>query len=156
MLLWRLASDTPSYEAHDLTGKGAEITGGRWNRPGKPVVYCASTIALAALETVVHLNTKTLPLNRFLVRIEVPDACWAAMQTHDAASLPVGWQAIPEGRVSLDIGDAWLASRSSLLLRVPSVIVPEEANVLLNPRHPDVARIRATKLRAWLYDGRLS
>lgn len=48
------------------------------------------------------------------------------------------------------------ASRSSLLLRVPSVIVPEEANVLLNPRHPDVARVRATKLRAWLYDGRLS
>ena len=156
VVLWRLASDTPSYEAHDLSGKGAEKTGGRWNRPGNPVVYCASTIALAALETVVHLNTKTLPLNRFLVRIEVPDDCWAAMKTHDAATLPVGWQAIPEGRVSLDIGDARLASRSSLLLRVPSVIVPEEANVLLNPRHPDVARVRATKLRAWLYDGRLS
>ena len=71
VLLWRLAPDTPSYEAHDLSGKGAEKTGGRWNRPGNPVVYCASTIALAALETVVHLNTKTLPLNRFLVRIEV-------------------------------------------------------------------------------------
>ena len=153
--VWRIATDTPAYEAHDLSGKGAELKGGRWNRAGRPVVYAATNIALACLETVVHLNQAGLPLNRFLVRIDVPDGVWAARRTLRVADLAVGWSAIPEGKVSLDVGDAWLVAGNSALLLVPSAIVPEEMNVLINVRHPDAANIQATKLRPWLYDSRV-
>ena len=153
--LWRIGSDTPDYTAEDMSGLGAEKTGGRWNRNGRPVLYTASNIALAALETVVHLNASSLPLNRYLVRIEVPDALWAARLEAVLLPLPVGWDARPPGRVSLDLGDGWLHSLSSALCAVPSVIVPEEMNVLINPRHPDARQITATKLRPWRYDERM-
>ncbi|QPF72258.1 RES family NAD+ phosphorylase [Roseateles sp. DAIF2] len=153
--LWRIATDTRDYEAHDLSGKGAEVSGGRWNRPGRPVVYTASSIALACLEAVVHLNMAGLPLNRFLVRIDVPDALWAARQVLTAQELPLGWSAVPEGKVSLDVGDQWLQGDADALLLVPSVIVPEEFDVLINPQHADAAGIMAQKVRPWRYDGRL-
>lgn len=153
--LWRIATDTKNYKANDLSGAGAEKTGGRWNRAGRPVVYASSTIALACLETVVHLNAAGLPLNRFLVRIDVPDGVWAARQIRLAEDIPVGWNTVPEGKVSLDIGDAWLSVLNSAVLVVPSAIVPEEFNVLLNPKHPDAKKISAMKVRAWFYDGRL-
>ncbi len=153
--VWRIAADTREYTADDMSGKGAEKTGGRWNRPRSPVVYAAGSVALACLETVVHLNLSGFPLNRFLVRIEVPDEVWAARQALPPDSLPVGWSAIPEGRVSVEAGDRWLAGLASALLLVPSVIVPEEFNVLVNPRHPDAGKLTATKLRPWLFDQRL-
>ena len=103
--LWRIAPDTPDYVAHDLSGKGAEIPGGRWNRKGLPVVYAASTAALAALETIVHFAAAGLPLNRFLVRIDLPDDLWEARRSATPASLEVGWNAVPAGKVSLDVGD---------------------------------------------------
>ena len=152
--LWRIAADTPDYEADDLSGKGAEKTGGRWNREGRPVVYAASTAALACLETVIHFNADALPFNRFLVRIEVPDDVLRACVRASAQELRVGWTAVPAGKVSLDFGDAWLRLGTSTLLAVPSVVVPEESNVLINPAHPDAARITATKVRPWLYDSR--
>jgi RES domain-containing protein len=156
VVLWRIATDTREYEAHDLSGKGAEKTGGRWNRAGRPAVYAASSVALACLETVVHLNAGDLPLNRFLVRIDVPDELWQARRTFTPADLPVGWSAIPEGRVSLDAGDRWLQHAPTALLQVPSVIVPEEVNVVINPLHPDAGLILAAKVRPWFYDQRLA
>lgn len=156
VVLWRIAMDAREYEAHDLGGKGAEKTGGRWNRPGRPVVYTASSVALACLETVVHLNADDLPLNRFLVQVEVSDDVWQSRRRLAPADLPVGWSAIPEGKVSLDIGDAWLQAAPSALLVVPSVIVPEEHNVLINPLHPDAIGIAAAKVRPWFYDQRLA
>ena len=92
--LWRMGADTPTYEADDLSGKGAETTGGRWNRVGTPVLYTASSASLACLETVVHLNGGGLPLNRFLVEIDVPDDVWAAREVLPARHLPVGWAAV--------------------------------------------------------------
>lgn len=151
---WRIATDTPDYLAEDLSGKGAEKSGGRWNRAGLPLVYSASSIALACLETVVHLNAGSLPLNRYLVRIDIPDALVSAAETLDAQTL-AGWDAIPPGKVSLDYGSEWLNSKRSALLIVPSIIVPDEANILINPLHPDVGGIRAIKIRRWVYDQRL-
>lgn len=155
VLLWRIATEARDYGANDLTGKGAEITGGRWNRPGKPVLYTATTIALACLETVVHLNGDGLPLNRYLVQVEVTDDAWAARETLTASNAPKGWDALPSGKASLDTGDAWLASGRSALLMVPSVVVPEELNVLINPAHPQARHFAAQALRRWTYDGRL-
>jgi RES domain-containing protein len=154
-VLWRIASDAQAYEAHDLSGKGAEVTGGRWNARDVPVVYASFTQALACLETVVHLGAGGLPLNRYLVRIEISDAVWAQAEAVDLAALAIGWDASPPGKVSIDFGTAWLTSLRSPLLIVPSTIVPDEHNVLINPRHPASMGITATKIRKWLYDPRL-
>lgn len=155
-VLWRIATDAPAYEAHDLSGKGAELTGGRWNRPGLAAVYSSLTRALACLETVVHFNTGGLPLNRYLVRVDIPSDLWSEAEVLDAATLPLGWDAEPPGKVSLDLGDQWLKAKTSSLLIVPSVIVPEEQNVLINPQHPDAGGVTAAKVRKWTYDPRLT
>lgn len=155
MRVWRIATDTPDFVADDLTGTGARLTGGRWNRPGQPVLYCAASPALACLETLVHLGTGSLPVNRYLVAIDIPDAVWAMRAVEMPASLPVGWDAVPTGKVSLDFGDAWLSGQRDAVLVLPSVIVPEDEIILINPQHPDAVALTATKLRKWLYDPRL-
>lgn len=152
--IWRIASDTPDYQAHELTGRGAELTGGRWNRRGTPVVYASISRALACLESIVHLGGHTLPLNRYLVEIIVPADEWEARTVFDPAS-NVGWDAEPAGMVSLDWGTEWASGTSALLAEVPSVVVPEESNILINPRHPAAASLRARKIRRWMYDTRL-
>jgi len=153
--LWRIATDTKNYEADDLSGAGAKDSGGRWNAVGDPLVYTSETQALACLETVVHLNAGGLPLNRYLVAVTIPAAVWADARTETVGSLPVGWDADPAGRASIQFGTAWIRSMVSALLRVPSVIVPDEYNVLINPMHPGSGGIRAKKIRKWLYDPRL-
>jgi RES domain-containing protein len=153
--VWRIGADTPEYEAHDLCGTGAEETGGRWNRKGVRVVYASGSRALACLETVVHLASgEPLPLNRYLVEIRIPLDLWNARALFDPAS-HVGWDAEPAGKVSIEWGSAWVQRRTTLLAEVPSVIVPEEQNVLVNPEHPGAGRLTAVKIRRWTYDWRL-
>lgn len=155
-IVYRIGPDTPDYEADDLSGKGAEITGGRWNEKGLAVVYAAENRSLACLETVVHLAAGGLPFNRYLVEISIPDPVWAVARRETAASLPVGWDAEPASRASISFGTAWLRSGSSAVLVISSVIVPEECCVLVNPAHKDSAAINAVKARRWLYDPRLT
>jgi RES domain-containing protein len=150
---WRIASDAPGYTADDLTGTGAKLSGGRWNRPGNAMLYCASNISLAVLETFVHLKAGGLPLNRYLVELMIPDAVWKRAATLTPPA--VGWDAIPAGKTSLDEGDRWLKANLGAVLIVPSVIVGEELNVLINPLHPDTRQIIARKVRKWVYDPRL-
>lgn len=152
--LWRIATDTPAYQADDLSG--AKATGGRWNEVGTSLLYTSETRAMACLETVVHLNTGGLPYNRYLVAVDVPDDVWATAQRESAASLKVGWDAEPAGVVSIKFGTDWIKGKASAVLIVPSVIVPEEFNVLINPQHPDSTKIAAAKVRKWLYDPRLT
>ncbi|SOY64279.1 conserved hypothetical protein [Cupriavidus taiwanensis] len=153
---WRIATDTPAYTADDASGAGAKATGGRWNRQGTPLIYAASSIALACLETLVHLGAAGLPLNRYLVRIDIPDDMWAAAGHLTAASAPVGWDVIPAGKTSLDTGEAWVRAGTSALLLVPSIVIPEEHNVLINPLHAQARRLACTKVRRWQYDARLA
>ncbi|MGN5476749.1 RES family NAD+ phosphorylase [Cupriavidus basilensis] len=117
------------------------------------MAYTSTNIALACSETVVHLIDDGLPLNRYLVQIEEPDEVWDMRLTLKPA---VGWDAEPAGKVSLDargrvacLGErahCWWSCRSSSR---------EETNVLINPNHPDARKIKATKIRKWLYDARL-
>jgi RES domain-containing protein len=151
--VWRIAVESPSYAANDLSGTGAKLTGGRWNSKGTPIVYSAANVALATLETVHYLSGGSLPFNRYLVRIDIPDAVWAARQVLDPP--PGGWDAIPVGMSARTAGDAWIVSGASALLLVPSVIVPDEYNVLINPQHGDAALLVATTLKRWIYDPRL-
>jgi RES domain-containing protein len=156
VIVWRIATEAPSYGATDLTGKGAELTGGRWNRKGVPMIYTSTTRALACLETLVHFASGVLlPLNRFLVRIEIPRECWTQRRRFGSLSKHVGWDAEPPGRVSQQLGSAWADENETLLLEVPSIVVEEEANVLINPRHADASRLSATMVRKWVYDRRL-
>lgn len=150
--LWRIAVEAPAYTANDLTGTGSKITGGRWNSPGTPMVYSSVNIALATLETLSYIRAGSLPFNRFLVRIDVPDDVWSLRE--EFAPLSGGWDAIPSGLTSRKTGDDWIASNRSPLLAVPSVIVPDEHNILINPVHPDVAKIVANTIRRWIYDPR--
>ena len=153
--LWRVASDTPLWMADDMAGKGAAQRGARWNHAGEHVTYAATSISLAAWETRAHFGKGAkLPWNRFLVRIDVPDEVWATRETM-LRPPPVGWDAIPEGLVSRAAGSKWLAAGSTALLAVPSVIVDEEDNILINPAHADAQCITATKLRRFVYDPRV-
>lgn len=150
--LWRIAVEAPTYTANDMTGAGSKITGGRWNNPGTPMVYSTVNIALATLETLSYIRAGSLPFNRFLVRIDVPDEVWG--QREELNPLPGGWDAIPSGLTSRKAGDDWIASNRSPLLAVPSVIVPDEYNILVNPAHPEASKITATTVRRWTYDPR--
>ena len=156
MIAWRIATDTPSYQADDLSGTGAKLSGGRWNSEGIAVVYAAQSRALAALQTRVHLNTSSLPLNHYLVQIDIEDPVWEgrdAFNPNDKAL--TGWDATPAGQVSIQFGNQWLRGMTTAVLVVPSVIVPEEWVILINPVHPDASAIDALKERKWLYDPRV-
>jgi RES domain-containing protein len=127
----------------DLSGEGARIYGGRWNSPGRPVVYMAEAAALAVLEVRVHLDldASLLPADYVLMAIDI-----------DALDVETIEPAPPDPRA---FGDAWLASRRSPLLSVPSAIVPESRNLLLNVAHPDTGKARVASVRAFAFDERL-
>jgi RES domain-containing protein len=154
-LAWRIATDTSDYASTDLSGLGAERVGGRWNRKGTPLIYTSTSIALACLETLIHLSGgMPRPFNRYLVRFTLPEEAWQSRIVFDRVT-NVGWDALPAGFVSMNWGTHWAKSGVSLLAEVPSIVVPEEGNVLINPSHPDAHGINAKKMRRWTYDGRL-
>lgn len=153
--VYRIGADTPTYTANDRTGEGAKRHGARWNHKGSAAIYTASTRALACLETLSHLSRNgSLPYNRYLVEYTIPAAAWT-VRAHCDPAAHVGWDARPPGLVSQSWGTAWLASGSSMVAEVPSVLIPEEANVLLNPAHPLFADVTLRKVRRWRYDPRL-
>ncbi len=128
---WRLVN--PRY-APGIDGEGARLWGGRWNLPGRPVVYAASSLALAVLEYLVHVPLAMRRAGRF------PELTAVRLSTAAAGIVDVNAEGIfgPDGHaVCRARGDGWLAEAATPGLRVPSVIVPQERNILLNPRHPD-------------------
>jgi RES domain-containing protein len=122
------------------------------NADGEPIVYAATSISLAVLETAAHVDDAGLPLNRFVVELDVPDDMWGASERLAPEELPPTWLAVPAGQGSLTVGSKWLASLTSSILLVPSVIVPEEPVVLVNPKHPDSSRIQARIVRRFEYN----
>jgi len=141
MRLWRLARAPYA----DLSGEGARLYGGRWNSPGRALIYAAAEAALTVLEVRVHLDLplELLPDDYMLLAIEAPGSL---MEIGPSLSEPKACQAF---------GDQWLVEQRSALLRVPSVIVPESDNVLLNPAHPDAAAAEIVAQRAFTFDQRL-
>jgi RES domain-containing protein len=134
-------------------GVGPARGGGRWNSRGTYVAYAASSRALAILEVLVHVNREQAPTDYVFVEAEIPDD---AIDTFEAATLPDRWQAEPPPASLRSIGDRWVRSNGALGLRVPSAIVPEECNVLVNPGHPRISELRIMgKPRAAILDPRL-
>ncbi len=147
MLLWRISNYA------DLTGAGGMLASARWHTAGRPIVYLAETPAGALLEILVHLELDEAhrPATYQLLRIEASDH--VAVQRLDPASLSSNWRrGEPETQAR---GDAWLRGGETALFAVPSAIVPETSNWLLNPRHPEAAHLRITHTLAAPYDLRL-
>ena len=136
-----------------LDGEGARLYGGRWNSAGRPVVYASETLALAALEYLVHVDPADVPADLVALTLDIPDDL--ATEVVAAADLPAGWEREPESGACQAIGDRWLREGRTPVLRVPAAPVPEESNVLLNPRHPDAARVRVAAERPFAFDPRL-
>lgn len=148
MLLYRIAK---CMYADDLSGTGARLYGGRWNSIGKPMVYLASSRSLAVLEVLVHLPPTLIPSNYCLVTLDVPDD----VQKLDIKALPANWQDFPEPGILKTIGDKFLQNSRHLLYSVPSAIVKEEYNYLLNPAHPNFLKVKLINKQPFSFDERL-
>lgn len=148
--VWRLVKERHAETAFD--GEGARVYGGRWNSPGKRVVYASSSLALAALETLVHLDP-ALPLPRFIafsMQIVASDITATRIpSTYDSPG------PLPNLTETRRLGDQWLEDGRLLALSVPSAIVPQEFNLLLNPAHPRFAQLVIAPPVAFAVDARL-
>jgi RES domain-containing protein len=141
------------HMAAAFTGEGARLYGGRWNSPGKAVVYTSSSLSLATLEVLVHLEDPEVFGKLFSwVLLEIPSEM---LETLNPETLPAGWNDSESSRISRAIGDAWLGSMRSAVLAVPSVVTPGEWNYLLNPAHPDFPKILIGAPQAFRPDSRL-
>ncbi len=134
-------------------GEGARRYPGRWNAKGVPMVYCASSLSLAALEMFVHLDPDDLPDDVVSIQAEVPDELLADVV--DPKSLPGGWSRTPGPTALRDLGSQWVRSSRGVALVVPSAVIPRERNVLLNPKHADFARIRVQAPERFTFDPRM-
>jgi RES domain-containing protein len=136
-----------------FTGEGARLFGGRWNSPGRPVVYTAQSQALAALEILVHLDSEKLLRHYLAIPVTIPPHL---IEHLSPSSLPKNWRAYPAPRSTHAIGDSWLSRASAPALQVPSVVIPSESNFLLNPAHPQFAKLRLGKPVPFRFDPRLT
>lgn len=134
---WRLIKT--KYERDAFTGEGAELGGGRWNSPGRKVVYTPATISLALLEIMVHLESSRLLPFYSIFYAEFDDGLFTEIE---ADTLPQNWRAYPVPPATQEFGNRWLAEQTSAVLKAPSVIIPHEHNYLFNPEHPDFGKIR--------------
>jgi RES domain-containing protein len=149
MRVWRIARQV--YDP--LDGEGARRFGGRWNSRGLPAAYTAGHLSLAVLELLVHTDPDLMPQDLAVFEIELPDAL--SIQRIAAGALPEGWTATPDHRACRELGDAWLAQATHPILEVPSAVVPEESNYLINPAHADSAIVKVVRTRPFVFDARL-
>jgi len=147
---WRLIKARLAAQA--FSGEGARMHGGRWSSPGTSVVYISETISLAALEVLVHIQSSGLLASYVTFRVDF-DSSWSSAV--DLTSLPSDWRESPAPAELQAIGDGWVREQRSLLLKVPSAIVPQEHNYLINPAHPDFARLTVGSPVPFTFDARL-
>lgn len=148
---WRIVSERRRDDA--FTGEGARRFGARWNSPGNAMVYLSEHRSLAALEVMVQRRTFQELAQHFLLF----EATWedGLMGCLSASALPEEWREQRPTRSTVNVGDAWIREVRSAVLAVPSAIIPEELNYLLNPAHPDFRRIHIGKPTVFTFDPRL-
>jgi RES domain-containing protein len=135
-----------------FSGEGARAYGGRWNRPGTPIVYAAQSRALAALEALAHFGGAERRIAFVIFEIEIPDELILRL---DPSTLPSDWRSPEPRETTQDIGSDWQSSARSAALLVPSVLIPQEHCVLLNPDHPDTTPVMVGYPEAFQFDDRL-
>jgi RES domain-containing protein len=148
---WRLSKQR--YAAAAFTGEGARLFGGRWNPVGVSVVYASLSLSLAVLEVFVHMTAQAEPSDFVSVMVDLGIEEDQAERV-DKSKLPRDWARI-ESPATQEIGREWAHSMRSLALLVPSVIVDDEWNVLINPLHPDAARVKIAQPKPFHFDQRM-
>jgi len=139
--------------ARDLSGEGARLYGGRWNSRGNAMLYTSGHASLAALEVLVHTPVQLLPNDLVLIRLFISEE--VAISTIGKGELPPDWQSYPSPEHLKQIGDKWLADLKSPVLCVPSAIIPEELNWLLNPVYRNLLSVEIEDIRPFTFDERL-
>jgi RES domain-containing protein len=142
MQIWRISNFS------DLSGAGGKYAASRWNRVGHPVVYCADHPSTSLLETLVHIDKDGVPPSYQLLAIEVPDTA-----NFYTPALPKGWESYLG--MSQEIGTKFLIDLQFPLMRIPSYIMPQAFNYLINPVHPDAAAITIAQTWRYPFDSRL-
>jgi RES domain-containing protein len=148
---WRITKRRHAREA--FTGAGAKKYGGRWNSPGTALVYTSATQSLALLEILVHLETPALVHEYLSISVAIDGQL---IQHLDRSRLPRNWRMEPIPAQVRNIGDEWVKNMSSVVLEVPSVLVPAESNFLLNPVHPDFSRLVVGEPVRFAFDERFA
>ncbi len=140
------------YARQPLAGRGGLEVGGRWHHKGTPIVYCAQSLSLAALEFFVHFGKRADTIALVSIAIDIPvDLIEPLLQ----AKLPKNWREVPAPAATADLGAEWVRHGRSAVLRVPSVLSPGECNYLINPAHPKCTRIRTRPPVVFSFDTRM-
>ena len=150
MLAWRSAKR--AY-ALDRIGTGSRIAGGRWNSEGVSAIYAGLTAEIAAMEKLVHAG-RFIPADLVVVKITLPDNP-ALYETPDPMDLPAGWAGLPSSPAAAAFGDAFIQGMAKLGLIVPSAVMPEARNILINPAHPAMVQVTMEFVRDFAFDPRL-
>jgi len=148
---WRIVKQR--YEKEAFSGEGARLYGGRWSRRGHALVYTADTLSLAALEYFVHLGPAMAEQKLVSFRVEIPGR--VAIESVDEKTLPAGWREIPPPPATRQRGADWAAEGSTAVLRVPSALIPEQHNLILNPGHPEFRKIKISGPDSFRFDSRM-
>ena len=149
MIVYKIAR---TKYAHDLSGEGARLFGGRWNHKDTPCVYTAASGALAVLEYTVNVNADDIPRALSMAAFEIPDV---HIISFSIAELPGDWRQSPAPSSTKNFGTAVLKSAQSLAIKIPSVIIPHEYNYLLNPAHPAIQSVKIISVSDYPYDIRI-
>ena len=148
MIVYRLSN---THYASDLTGEGARLNGGRWNHVGTPCLYTAESRALAVLEFSVNVSLSRMLRNLSMVQIKVPDKILALT----IPQLPGNWKEAPAPAETKDFGTHMLLSGTHPVIRIPSTVISEEFNYLVNPNHPLSKACRVIAVTDFVYDVRI-
>lgn len=150
MIVYRLSR---AKYCQDLSGRGAEIAGGRWNSMGVSMLYTSSSRALCVTEIAVHASLNYVPDDYFLITIHIAND--APIATINENQLPVDWNSFKHGNATQLIGDKFVKEEKYLVLKVPSAAVQGDYNYIINPRHKLMSKVKIKEIEAFGFDARL-
>ncbi|PKB17364.1 RES family NAD+ phosphorylase [Flavobacterium sp. 5] len=137
----------------ELSGKGASISGARWNSKGTEIIYCAQNRALAMAEVLVHLSLAILPSDFVMLTIEIPDD--VLVEILDLNTINIDWNVFPCTFETPLLGDDFIKRNEACILKVPSAVVKGDFNFLINPHHIDFSKIRIIEQNDFPFDKRI-
>lgn len=150
MIVYRIASNKHSK---DISGTGAAMYGGRWNKKGTPILYTGESKDIALLETVIHTPPMLVP-NLDILTLEIPDDSISELKASD---LPINWFDYPAPAILAELAEKWILENKTIALKVPSCVIHSSHNYLLNCRHPDFSsKVKILALKDFYFDSRLS
>jgi len=137
---------------NDLTGEGARLYGGRWNKKGSAMLYFSEHLSLCVLEMLVHTDQQLITNNYYFIEVEISEKM---IKSISESKLPFNWRSNNLISETQDFGNNWLQNNKELALRIPSAVLPSESNILINPNHIEVSKIKIIKTSELNLDARL-